>query len=66
MYACKPSVEGALKGVPGVHRYKVEIPPKDHAWVIFDPNRTNVEELKAAIASAGYDVGNVIEDYRVD
>lgn len=47
----------------GVNRFKVEIPPQDHAWVIYDPNRTNVEELKTALVSAGYGVMNVIEDY---
>lgn len=56
MHACKPSVEGALRSVDGVMQFQVELPPKDHAWVLYDPKRTTVEAMTVAIEEAGYHV----------
>lgn len=56
---CKPLVEAALKNVDGVETFIVETPPKDHAYVIFDPKRTNIDSIKKAIIETGYDVQNV-------
>jgi copper chaperone CopZ len=54
-------VEEALKNVDGVQEFKVEAPPRDHAFVIYDPTRTNPEKIREAIIETGYDVKNVVE-----
>lgn len=56
MHACKPSVEGALGSVDGVMQFQVELPPKDNAWVLYDPRRTTIEAMMDAIEEAGYHV----------
>jgi copper chaperone CopZ len=54
-------VEEALKHLDGVQDFKVEAPPKDHAFVIFDPATTNPDKIKEAIIDIGYDVENIVE-----
>ncbi|MDC3412692.1 hypothetical protein NC797_04815 [Aquibacillus sp. 3ASR75-11] len=45
----------------GVKEFKVEVPPKDQAFVIFDPANTDVEILKQAIKESGYKVKTIEE-----
>jgi copper chaperone CopZ len=59
-YRCKPRVESALKDVDGIEDYKVDIPPKDQAFVIYDPTRTNPDIIREAIIESGYDVKDVV------
>ncbi|HSQ80973.1 MAG TPA: heavy-metal-associated domain-containing protein [Casimicrobiaceae bacterium] len=53
---CVASVTRVLKSVPGVAGAAVTLQP-GAATVTFDPARTNVAALGAAIRDAGYDVG---------
>ena len=53
---CVASVERVLKAVPGVAEVKVQLSP-GLAEVNFDPARTSLPALRAAIEAAGYDVG---------
>jgi copper chaperone len=52
---CVASVSRVLKAVPGVTDVTVELQP-GHARVTFDPARTAVPALAAAVQEAGYDV----------
>ncbi|MGC1819303.1 MAG: heavy-metal-associated domain-containing protein [Casimicrobiaceae bacterium] len=52
---CVASVTRVLKAVPGVADAAVTLQP-GAATVTFDPTRTNVTALGAAIRDAGYDV----------
>jgi len=51
---CVASVTRVLKAVPGVSDVVVSLPGS--AKVAYDPMRTTLPVLKAAIADAGYDV----------
>ena len=50
---CVNSVRNALAGVPGVTIDSVTV---GAAAVTYDPGLTNFEEIRAAIAKAGYEV----------
>lgn len=52
---CVASVTRVLKAVPGVSDVAVTLRPGE-ATVAFDPARTGVPTLHAAIKDAGYDV----------
>ncbi len=52
---CVASVERVLKAVPGVAATKVQLSP-GLAEVSFDPARTGVPALRAAVEAAGYDI----------
>jgi copper chaperone len=52
---CVGSVTRVLKATPGVEAVAVTLEPP-RAEVSFDPARTSVAVLKAAIEGAGYDV----------
>ena len=52
---CVASVTRVLKAVPGVDGVAVTLQPGE-AKVAFDPVRTGVPALRAAIEGAGYDV----------
>jgi len=53
--ACVGKVERALTSVPGVDQASVNL-ATEQATVSFDPDRTNVEALRAAVAAAGYEL----------
>jgi len=53
--ACVGKVERALTSVPGVDQASVNL-ATEQAKVSFDPARTNVEALRAAVAAAGYEL----------
>lgn len=50
---CVMAVKKALKEIPGVGEFQVDI---GKATVSFDPARASVDQLKAAVQEAGYDV----------
>ena len=52
---CVNSVTEALKHVAGVKVAKVTL-ADETAQVTFDPQQTSVDDLKAAVKDAGYDV----------
>jgi len=52
---CVGSVTRVLKAVPGVSDVNVTLQPGS-ASVVYDPARTNVDALKAAVQNAGYGV----------
>jgi copper chaperone len=52
---CVASVTRVLRAVPGVTEVNVTLQP-GAAKVTFDPARTGVPALKAAVEDAGYDV----------
>lgn len=39
----------------------MEIPPKDQAFVVFDPKRIDQDKIREAIVDSGYDVKEVVE-----
>lgn len=53
---CVMAVKKALYGVDGVKSAEVTLDPP-RAIVTFDPDRTGVEALRAAIVSEGYSTG---------
>jgi Cu+-exporting ATPase len=53
--ACVGKVEGALGRVPGVQSASVNL-ATERATVAFDPARTDVATLQAAVAAAGYEL----------
>jgi len=53
--ACVDKVERALKGVAGVDRASVNL-ATEQATVSFDPERTSVDALRAAVTAAGYEL----------
>lgn len=56
--SCKKRIEGYLKREDGVQKSNVDF--KKHVTkVTFYAERTNVENIKAAIANAGYDADDV-------
>lgn len=52
---CKTTIEGALNQVDGINRAEVSIEGKT-VTVSFDDGSTDVEAIRAAIESEGYDV----------
>ena len=50
---CERAVRGALTGIPGVELDAVTI---GSATLRFDPSKTNVDQLIAAIDDLGYEV----------
>ncbi|MGI9953537.1 copper ion binding protein [Moorellaceae bacterium AZ2] len=52
---CQMSVEKALQGLAGVQRVKVDLEAKE-AVVTYDPDRVTLQDLKEAVAQAGYEV----------
>jgi len=52
---CVAGVTRVLKAVPGVDDVAVTLSPGE-AKISFDPGRTGVPALRAAIEGAGYDV----------
>ena len=60
-HKCKPLVEEALKNVEGVRNFTVEAPPKDQAFIVFDPKIVGFGMIKNAIIEAGYDVKNMMD-----
>ncbi len=53
--ACVGKVERALTSVPGVDQASVNL-ATEQATVSFDPARTSVDALQAAVAAAGYEL----------
>ena len=53
--ACVGKVEGALRSVAGVEEASVNL-ATERATVAFDPGRTNLAALGAAVAAAGYEL----------
>ena len=53
---CVRSVTKALKAVPGVGDVEVSL-AKAEAKIAYAPREVSVEQLKAAIYDAGYEVG---------
>jgi Cu+-exporting ATPase len=53
--ACVGRVERALTGVPGVEKAVVNL-ATEQASLAFDPSRADFDTLKAAVASAGYEL----------
>jgi copper chaperone len=51
---CVASVTRVLKATPGVSEAQVSLPGS--ATVTFDPAKVRVDQLKAAIEGAGFDV----------
>ncbi len=56
--SCKERVEKYLKREPGVSVVKVDLKKKT-TTITYLTDRNNVEQLKAAIANAGYDADEV-------
>jgi periplasmic mercuric ion binding protein len=59
--SCKKRIEEYLKREEGVLKYNVDF-KKHVAKVTFITERTNIENVKAAIANAGYDADDVKAD----
>jgi copper chaperone CopZ len=47
--------------VEGIQDFKVEAPPKDQAFIVFDPQRIDLDKIQKAITDTGYDVKNIVE-----
>jgi periplasmic mercuric ion binding protein len=58
---CKDNIEGYLKGEDGIGAVKVDWKHKI-TTVTWFADRTNLENIKAAIANAGYDADDVKAD----
>lgn len=58
---CKDKIERALFKQYGIISYKVDVKKKTTtvSWIT---DRTNIENIKALIAGAGYDAGDVAAD----
>ena len=52
---CVGSVTRVLKALPGVANVAVKLDPGS-AEITFDPSRTDLASMRAAIEDAGYDV----------
>jgi P-type Cu+ transporter len=59
--ACVARVERALREAPGVDRAQVNLATR-RAKVHFDPRHTGVDNLKQAVAAAGYEVESWAEE----
>ena len=58
---CKEKIENYLKREPGVSAVKVDYKKKT-TTVTYLTDRNNIEQLKTAIANAGYDADDVTAD----
>ena len=56
--ACVGKVERALAEVPGVHEAAVNL-ATERATIAYEPARTDLARLRAAVAGAGYELGEV-------
>jgi Cu+-exporting ATPase len=56
--ACVGKVERALAGVPGVGEAAVNL-ATERATIAYDPSRTDLARLRAAVDAAGYELGEV-------
>ncbi|MBX6377430.1 MAG: heavy-metal-associated domain-containing protein [Clostridia bacterium] len=52
---CRMSVEEALRGIAGVQSADVSL-EKGEARVVYDPARTGLDAMRAAVQEAGYEV----------
>jgi len=52
---CKMAIEGAVKGVDGVSSVDVDVEAKS-VTVDFDPGKTSLETVEAAVQEEGYEV----------
>ena len=52
---CQTTVDKAIRSVNGVQDVTVDLDGKQ-ATVVYDPSDTDISEIKAAIAKAGYKV----------
>lgn len=52
---CQAAVTKALQGVAGVSRAEVDL-ERGEARVTYDPGRVSIENLRAAVEEAGYEV----------
>src|SRR5438128_1165771 len=59
--ACVGKVERALTSVPGVESASVSL-ATEQAAVVFDPARTDLARLRAAVAAAGYELAEARPD----
>lgn len=50
---CRPSVEAALRKVPGARQVNVDL-TQQSATVVFDPTEADVDALRVAIRRVGY------------
>ncbi len=57
---CRAAVAAKLKQVTGVIVYDVDL-KSDSATVLYDPTKLTINDLKKAIADAGYQVRGVEE-----
>jgi len=57
---CRAAVAARLKQVTGVIVYDVNL-KSDSATVLYDPTKLTINDLKKAIADAGYQVRGVEE-----
>ena len=57
---CRAAVAAKLKKVTGVIAYDVDL-KTDSATVLYDPAKVTVEQLKQAVAEAGFQVKGVEE-----
>lgn len=58
---CKNKIENYLKREPGISSVKVDYKKKT-TTVVFIKDRNNIEQIKTAIANAGYDADDVTAD----
>ncbi len=63
--ACVRRVEMALKGVNGVMDAVVNL-STERATVAFQPDVTDIEQMKAAVADAGYEAEAIVADRSAD
>jgi copper chaperone len=52
---CKMAIEGAVKDVEGVSSVEVDVEAKS-VTVDFDPGKTSLETVEAAVQEEGYEV----------
>ena len=57
---CEAAVAAKLKQVPGVIAYDVDL-ESDSATILYDPKKVSIEELKQAVAQAGFQAKSVEE-----
>lgn len=57
---CKAAVAAKLKQVPGIIAYDVDL-KSDSAIVLYNSTKLTIDDLKKAIANAGYQVRGVQE-----
>ncbi|MBL0358519.1 MAG: heavy-metal-associated domain-containing protein [Chitinophagaceae bacterium] len=58
---CKTKIENYLRREPGISSVKVDYKKKT-TTVVFLTDRNNIEQVKTAIANAGYDADDVTAD----